>query len=378
MSFFDDDEPTRAAPRAGAARPRPRRPAPAAPGGGLDDQTLLTRRLAAAGIALLVLILLVFGVKGCLDSRRESSLKDYTRGVSAVMLDSQQTVATPLFNLLNQGADQPQDLQGIAQQLRLAAEEQVKQAKGLSVPGGLERAQGHLLLVLNLRAQAIAKIADRIPGALAQGRANAQTAEAAVDQIAGQMRAFDASDVVYSQRVRPEIEQELRDADVNVPALPNGQFLPDVKWLDPDEVAGVLGSQRAGGGVGANPNPPAGLHGHGITSAAVGSQTLQPKPAVNHIAAGSNVSFSVAFMNQGDFDEREVVVKVTVAAGTSKPITARKTVNTTTAHEAATATVALGQAPPTGKAATITVEVVKVPGEKNVSNNKQSFTAIFE
>src|SRR3954451_1499850 len=117
MSFFDDDEPTRAAPRAGGARPRPRRPAPAAPGAHVDDQTLLVRRLAAAGIGLLVLLLLVLGIKGCVDSRRESSLKDYTRGVSAVMTDSQQSVATPLFQLLNQGGDQPSDLQGTAQQI---------------------------------------------------------------------------------------------------------------------------------------------------------------------------------------------------------------------------------------------------------------------
>lgn len=336
------------------------------------------RRLAAAGIGVLVLVLLVFSIKGCVNSRRASSLKDYTRGVAAVMTDSQQSVAAPLFQLLNQGSDQPQDIQGTAQQLRLGAEEQVKQAKGLSVPGGLERAQGYLLLLLNLRAQAIAKIADRIPNALAQGRANAQTAEDAVDQIAGQMRAFDASDVIYSQRVRPEIEQELADADVNAPPLPAGQFLPDVGWLDPDSVAGVLGSQRAAGGQGANPNPAPGLHGHGLESVSVGSQTLQPKPAVNHIQAGSSVTFTVNFMNQGDNNESEVVVQVEVAAGTAKPIVAKRTVNATTAHTAAKATVALSQAPPVGKAATITVTIVRVPGEKNIDNNKQSYTAIFE
>jgi len=336
------------------------------------------RRLVAAGIGLLVVILLVFSVKGCVDSRRDNALKDYTRGVAAVMTDSQQTVAEQLFQLLNQGADQPQDLQGTAQQLRLAAEEQVKQADGLSVPGGLERAQGYLLLVLNLRAQAIAKIADRIPKALAQGRANAQTAEDAVDQIAGQMRAFDASDVVYSQRVKPLIEQKLSDADVNTPPLPAGQFLPDTKWLDPNQVAGVLGAQRAGGGTGTNPNPAPGLHGHGLDSVSVGTQTLQPKPAVNHIKAGSSITFKVNFMNQGDNNESQVIVKVSIAAGTARPITAQRTVDSTTAHSPAEATVALSQAPPVGKAATITVTIEKVPGEKNTSNNHQSYTAIFE
>lgn len=343
----------------------------------MDDQTLLVRRLAAAGIGLLVLLLLVLGIKGCVDSRRASSLKDYTRGVAAVMTSSQQSVATPLFQLLNQGGG-AQDLQGAAQQLRLEAEQEVTQAKGLSVPGGLDRAQAHLLLVLDLRAQAIAKIADRIPSALAQGRANANTAETAVSEIAGQMRAFDASDVVYSQRVRPEIEQGLKDAGVTGPALPTRDFLPDVRWLQVGTVAGVLGAQRAGGGVGANPNPAPGLHGHALTSAAVGTQTLLAKPAVNHIKATPNLAFTVVFMNGGDNDEHQVVVKVTVVAGTSKAIVGQKTVDLTKAHQSSTVSVALNQSPPVGKAATITVTVEKVPGEKTLDNNTQSFTAIFE
>jgi hypothetical protein len=390
MSFFDD-EPTRATPRAGRppARPRngpggpERRPAPRGGRGGggarsADDQTLLVRRLVAGGIGLLVVILLVVGINGCLDSRTERALKDYTRNVASVMATSQSDVATPLFQLLNAGADNPGDLQASVSQYRVAAEEEVKQASGFSVPDEMARAHSSLMLVLHLRADAIAKIADRIPAAQASGRDNAQNAERAVRQIAGQMRAFDASDVVYSQRTVPYIQEALKSADVSGATLPAGQFLPDVRWLDVDEVAGVLGSVRASGGTGANPQPAPGLHGHGVLGVSVGNTPLNPQPAINRISASGAITFNVRIANQGDNDEQDVKVRVSVKAGNSKAITATKTVTQTKAKSESIVPVTLTSPPPIGSSAVITVEVLKVPGEKNLTNNKMTYTALFQ
>ncbi len=385
MSFFDD-EPTRASPRAGrpAARPRPAvRGGSRGPGGrppvrSADDQTLLVRRLVARGAGVLVLILLVVGVNGCLNGRTERALKDYSRNVASVMSTSQSDVATPLFQLLNAGADNPGDLQASVSQYRLAAEEQVKQANGFDVPDQMTGAHASLMLVLNLRAGAIAKIADRIPAAQAKGRDNAQNVERAVRQIAGQMRAFDASDVVYSQRTVPYIQAALKEADVSGPTLPAGQFLPDVRWLDVDSVAGVLDAVRARGGTGANPAPAAGLHGHGVISSAVGDTALSPQPAINRISASGTVTFSVKIANQGDNDEQDVKVRVTVKAGTARAITATKTVTQTKSKTESTVAVSLTTPPPIGSSAVVTVEVLKVPGEKNVENNKTTYTALFQ
>ncbi|MCW3014395.1 MAG: hypothetical protein JWO02_1487 [Solirubrobacterales bacterium] len=387
MSFFDD-EPTRAAPRASrpAARPRtpagarPRRPAGGGSGGSrsADDQTLLIRRLVAGGIGVLVLVLLVVGINGCLNSRTDRALRDYTRNVASVMATSQSDVATPLFQLLNSGADNPGDLQASVSQYRVAAEEEVKQASGFSVPDQMTRAQSALMLVLHLRATAIAKIADRIPVAQATGRDNAQNAERAVREIAGQMRAFDASDVIYSQRTVPYIQEALKSANVSGAALPAGQFLPDVRWLNVDDVAGVLGSVRASGGTGANPQPAPGLHGHGVIGVSVGSTPLSPQPAINRVSASGTVTFNVKIANQGDNNEQDVKVRVTVKAGTAKPITATKTVTQTKAKSEATVAVPLTTTPPRGTSAVVTVEVLKVPGEKNLTNNKMTYTVLFQ
>jgi hypothetical protein len=383
MSFFDEgDEPTR------VTRPaRPRRPAPAGaatrpggggPGGGgpggVDPQTVRIRQAVALGIGALVIIFLILGVNSCLDSRKERALKDYNRDVTAVITDSDEQVSTPFFQLLGRGGRDAGDLSVQVNQYRLAAEEDVKRAEGFDVPGEMKGAHAALELVLNLRAGALEKIAEKLPTALARGANNQATADA-VDQIAGQMQAFLASDVIYSQRVSPLIKQALDDANIGGQTIKTSKFLPAPVWIGGEYVRTRLGAE-AGGSQGPNAPVAPGLHGHGLTSVAVGNVTLQPSPAVNRIPAGSGLAFNVKFANQGDNDESSVNVVVRIR-GAGQPITVRRTVNRTTKKSPAEVSIQLGQAPPIGQAVTIEAEVRPVRGERKTDNNKQSYTAIF-
>jgi len=378
MSFFDDDDPpTR------AARPaRPRRPAPAAAGprrsaAAPDPQTLRTRQGIALGGGILILFLLIFGVKGCLDSRKERALKDYNREVTAIVSSSNEQVSEPFFALLGGGSAAATEIEQGINEYRVVADQDARRARGLDAPDEMASAQQNLELVMNLRAEALRKIADRIAAAKADGEDNRQSAENAVRQIAGQMSAFLASDVVYSQRVAPLIKQALDDAEISGQSIATSQFLPTVAWLDVDQVAGRLGAQRAGGGTGASSAPAPGTHGHGLESVAVGQTTLQPGGAVNRVQAGSNISFSIKFANQGENDESDVRVFVRVRAQGTKTISVPKTVNQTKAGTSVTTVVPLTQAPPIGTPATVEVEVRGVPGEKVLDNNKSTYTVLF-
>ena len=42
----------------------------------------MVRRLVAAGAGIVVLLLLVFGLRSCLNSRKDSAYRDYNREVS--------------------------------------------------------------------------------------------------------------------------------------------------------------------------------------------------------------------------------------------------------------------------------------------------------
>ena len=51
----------------------------------------MLRRLLALGAALVVLILVVLGVKGCLDSRARGALSDYAGDVEQIVNETSQT-----------------------------------------------------------------------------------------------------------------------------------------------------------------------------------------------------------------------------------------------------------------------------------------------
>jgi hypothetical protein len=148
----------------------------------------------------------------------------------------------------------------------------------------------------------------------------------------------------------------------------------DISWLSPDTVAGRLGAEPTGSG---KREVAPGTHGHGLSSVSVGETTLQPSPAVNRVAVGGGgATFTVGFENQGENDERNVRVTVTVRGGNS-PITARKTVAQTKAGSPAEVEIPLGSAPPIGQAVTAEVVVAAVRGEEKTDNNRQRYTVIF-
>ena len=367
MSFFDESEQTR-------RQPRPRRPGPAtvAPG---DQQTLLIRRGVAAGVALLIIILLVFGVRGCLNSQRNDSLRNYNRSVGALIQESDDQVGKKFFSDLASGsASAGTSTSGSAtvnidqdiNQTRVNAEELVRRARRQSVPGDMTKAQRHLVLVLGLRRDAIAKISDKLRSARA-----ATGADQAVTQIAAQMQAFLTSDVIYSQRVVPYIQKALKEAGVGGQTVASSQFLPDLSWLVPEQVAKRLGAPVSGPAKG--PVAP-GSHGHELQSVSVGNTDLKENGA-NKVSRSSPV-FSVKFANQGENTESNVLVKVTVE-GSGQPIAVTKPVPSSPAGGESTVEVPLGQAPPTGAPVTVTVEVQKVPGESQVDNNRKSYQVLF-
>ncbi len=370
MSFFDEgDEPTRVESRSSRPRRRggpPREPRPVR---GPDRRTVLVRQGIAVGVGLILLILIVLGVKGCTDSRKENALKDYNRDVTAVVTDSDRDVGRAFFQLLNGGARQASDLQVQVNELRLAADEDLNRAKKFDVPDEMQPAQRNLELVLGLRAEGLRKIADALPTALGRG----QPAEQAIEGIAAEMQAFLASDVVYDVRVAPLIKQVLDEEGISGQRIADSQFMTDISWLSPETVANRLGAQSSSQSTEVAP----GSHGHGLSSVSIGDTTLQPSPAVNRVAVGSGgVTFKVSFENQGENDERNVRVTVTLRGG-SRPITARRTVSQTTAGSPAEVEIPLGSSPPIGQAVTAEVVVAAVRGEQKTDNNRQRYTIIF-
>ncbi len=371
MSFFDDDQTqVSSSPRRPA---EPRRPAGDDDGGDAPSgrQQLRTRQAIAVGVGVVLLLIVIFGVKGCLDSANSSALKDYNRNVGAIVADSDNQVAAPFFKLLGGGTAgaAANDLQVQINQIRLAAEEDVKRGGELDVPSEMRDAQQNLMLTLNLRAGALTKIAELLPKAQGTG----QAAETATNEIAGQMQAFLASDVVYSQRTAPLIKQALDNAGITGLTIEQSQSLPGYSWLAPRTIAAAIGGQ-AGATAGGAVAP--GLHGHAISSTTIAGTTLQPSPAANKVSATPPVAVTVKLLNGGENNEKNVVVTVTLTSPGGKPVTAKKVVNATTAGSEIDVAIALPSVPQ-GAAATLVVKVDAVPGETGLDNNEVTYTVLF-
>jgi hypothetical protein len=345
----------------------------------MDQQTLLVRRLVAAGAVVVVLVLLVVLVKGCVDNRHEAALKDYNRSVRTLVEQSRSDVSRRFFEALSgsSGAEATQ-VQETINQLRVVADEELSQAERLDAPDEMKGAQSDLELLLSLRRDGVKNVADEIQTALG-GTAGAGTA---VDKIAGQMQAFNASDVIYSQRVAPLILKGLKDNGIAASydgtageqVLPYADFLPSISWMSPDYVAGQLGASSSSGRATGTPAP--GLHGHQIDSVSVAGVDLTTDGS-NRIPASPPPTFVVNFTNGGENDETNVRVTVEIT-GSGAPIRASTIVPTTTAGEAATANVTMRSSPSTTGASEIRVTVEQVPGEETVDNNVASYSALFE
>jgi hypothetical protein len=332
----------------------------------------MVRRVAAAAIGLLVILLLVFGIKGCLNSRQEQALKDYNREVSTIVRDADAN-ADAFYDALSSGGGASTDVQSEINQLRFRAQALTKQAEGVDVPDEMRPAHRNVLLALSLLQEAMGKVAEKLPAALSTDSA---TAVPAVRAIAGEMQAFDAANVVYNRRGAALIKEVLDDNEIGGQTIQNASFVQNYGWLQPSTVARRINSQAGRGAGDAGTTEPApGLHGHGLLGVSVGDLTLTPGQA-NRIPASSNVTFTVKVANQGDNPETDVRVRVRIR-GAGDPISVQKVIDQTMPKTETTVSIPLGESPPIGEAVTLTVEVLPVGGEKNTSNNSSSYPALF-
>jgi hypothetical protein len=330
--------------------------------------------MLAAGVGVVVVLLLFFLVKGCASIRQQNAFKDYVRQLSADVQQSQQE-SDAVFGLLRKQQGQSAvDLQNNINGFRAEAVKLAERAKNRGAPGELSGSNRYLVDTLQLRADGLGALARLLPQALGD-----QGAGAAIARIAAQNRLFDASDVLFTQRFLPGLFKTIKDQglvnDVAIPAIlrqPKG-FLPDVNWLRPAFVANAL---TGSGSTAQGPAAP-GTHGTGLISVTVQptGTTLSPT-GTTPIRAQKGLSFDVQVQDQGQNDEKNVIVKVTVS-GAGTPISVEQAIPTIKAGATATASVPLPSLPPTGRPVTITVSVRAVPGEKNTTNNKQTYQAIF-
>lgn len=326
---------------------------------------MVRRSIAIVG-AIVVVVLLVVGINGCLDSRKDTAFRNYAGDVRS-LVSAEQDLSNRLFETLSKpGRGDALDVQTQVNAQRVDAEQLVDRAKSTDHPGELDTANGWIVTAFQFRADAIGKIANLLPTALGdKGR------QAAIDSIAGQMQALLASDVIYSQRAIPALTSAFNKRSIDE-KFPNVRFMPDLGWLDPDTVQTRL--EKLGGGAAQTATP--GLHGtslEGVTVQPTG--TVLTDTGVNRVALGNQLAFDVKVQNGGDSEETDIGVTIAITDG--KKINVDQTIPRIAAGQSETVSIPITDKPDTGAVSTVTIDIAAVPGEKNTDNNKATYQVAF-
>jgi hypothetical protein len=320
----------------------------------------MLRRLLALGAALVLVILIVLGVKGCLDARARSALSDYAGNVGQIVNETQQTSKQFFGKLEEAGSRSPKEFVTEVGADSSAMANYAARIDGLSTPGDMGSAQHALELSYELRQSAMETIAKRMPTALA-----AQGAPKAVAAITRQMQTLLAADVIYENVARPEIDGVLASNSIEGKDVPKARFLPDVKWLEESEVSSALGSVS-----GSSAASGSGVHGLGLIGTSVNGTPLSAESTTS-VAVEETPEVEVTVQNQGESTENSVTVKV-IADGKET------TADSNPIEAGAEETVVIPLTPAPEGETSLEVEAEPVPGEKVTTNNEATYPVIFE
>jgi hypothetical protein len=320
----------------------------------------MLRRALALGAGLIVLILIVLGVRGCLNARQNRALSDYANNVTQITEETEQTSEQFFGKLSNPGSLSVTEFVGEVNADHSAMDSYKLRIDSLDPPGDMGDAQSTLELVYALRSHAMGVIAEKMSTALGD-----VGAEKAATTIAKQMRTLLAGDVIYEEVTRPEINGVLRDNGIEGDDVPKSEFLPGgTEWLEESKVTGALGTVS-----GSTSAETPGVHGLGLISTSVnGTELVAESPTAVEVEETPEVEVEV--QNQGESTENGINVSVT-AGGT----TLQESIASIGAGESASVTIPLTPAPK--GTTTLEVKVEPVPGEHLTENNEATYTVEF-
>jgi hypothetical protein len=321
----------------------------------------MLRRGLALGAGLLVLILIVLGVRGCLNARKNRALSDYAGNVTQIVEETDRTGKSFFEKLSAPGGLSVTEFVAEVNADRSAMDNYRARVDSLDTPGDMSDAQSKLELVYELRGSAMNEIADNMSTALGD-----VGSEQAIKTITKQMGVLAASDVIYASVVRPEINAVLEGSSIEGDDVPKSVFVPNgTEWLDEGNVSSALGSVS-----GASGGEVSGIHGLGLLGTSINGTELSTEVATAG-SAEETPEVEVEVQNQGGSTENGVTVTVSVEGGA----TLQGTISTIEAGATETATIPLTPAPK--GTVTLEVEAEPVPGEQGSENNKATYTVEF-
>jgi CARDB len=326
-------------------------------------QQFLVRRLIGVGIGLALLILIVIAFRGCLETRSDNALRRYDSDIASTMQQSEQS-GRDFFNLLNGtgGTSSSLDAQQEVLRQRDTSQTLLDRADDIDTPGQMDDAQNAVIQTLTLRRDALSSIAENVT----QATARTQTGDA-IEAITNAMGSLYASDVLWTQIAKPEIQNVIEEEGVDATPLPNGRFMPTnaTDFLDQTTLVTKLNTLTG------QTTTTSGVRGLQLDSTTIGGQTLTPD-STNTVPADAQ-EIEITLTNSGESDETGIEVTVTLGGQALNG-----QLQALSAGEQGSVNIPLTARPTPGTDTTLEVVVNPVPGEQITDNNQSTYTVIFQ
>jgi hypothetical protein len=331
----------------------------------------LIRLLLLIVALVVVIVIIVVAARGCGGGDDAAAYAEYMSSIEEILAESD-TVGANLAELLMAPGDTNRaEVQAKLDAFISKSEELEIAANALEVPKALVESGAHnlFLLVMHFRQTGVTALKPAVMGAL-----EVEDTEVPAEQILHALYYLTHSDFLYKEAFTPAAREVLAAKELSGVSVPPSQFLEDPNIASQAEVLNILTGLRSAGVL-----TPV----HGVALKRVVAQPDEKeitKGGTFNLTASDALAFVVTVENQGNMDEAdvEVVVTLTPSDSTKQPQEVTYKISELKAKTETDVTIEGLNPTAYGEIALLEVQVGPVKNEKYSDNNSMEAKVIFK
>jgi hypothetical protein len=341
---------------------------------------------------IVLLLIIIFSARACARGGESKAYAEYMSEVQTIVTASDDVGNQLEALLLNPGDISRAEVQARLEEFMARCAGLEEQAKKLGAPNEIVSRGVHqmFVLVMTFRTTGTESLKTYLLGALEVEDATATTGPAAqpatattlipstistlgsVEQIMYSLRYLTTSDFLYKEVFEARAAQILAEKGIGGVTAPTSQFMDNPEIASSTQVQGILTAMRTTGNLQA-------VHGVALTAvmALPDSKTITQGGTFD-LTASEGLTFAVTLENQGNMDEADIPITITLVSATTPQQQMTVRVSSLKAKASTTINVEGLNATTYGEAADLTVGVGPVAEERYLANNTLTAKLVFK
>ncbi len=340
---------------------------------------------------IVLLLIIIFSARACARGGESKAYADYMAEVQTIVTASDDVGNQLAALLLNPGDISRAEVQARLEEFMTRCADLEEQAKELGAPKDIVSRGVHqmFVLVMTFRTTGTESLRTYLLGAL-EVEDTAGTVDPAaattsstlvpntistmgsVEQIIYSLRYLTTSDFLYKEVFEARAAQILAEKGIGGVTAPTSQFMANPEIASSAQVQSIVTAMKTTGNLQAT---------HGValkTVVALPDNKNIAQGGTYDLTASEGLTFAVTLENQGNMDETDIPVTITLVSPTTTPQQMTVRVSALKAKASTTINVEGLNATTYGEAADLTVGVGPVAEERYLANNTLAAKVIFK